>query len=93
MSSDSIRVEVVYAKPDRQVILEIELPSDSTAERAITASGILQEFPEIDLSKQKIGIFSQICKLDKTLENGDRVEIYRPLTQDPMAARRNRAHK
>lgn len=90
MANDSMRVEVAYAKPERQVLLEIDLPIESTVEQAIQASGLLQQFPEIDLTQQKAGIFGQVCKLDKTLQDGDRVEIYRPLAQDPMTARRNR---
>jgi len=93
MADDLIRVEVAYARPEQQVVIEVELPIEGTVEQAILASGILQQFPEIDLNRQKVGIFSQVCKLDKTLQNGDRVEIYRPLTQSPMQARRERHKK
>ncbi|WP_425311400.1 RnfH family protein [Methylomonas methanica] len=86
-------VEVAYATPQRQAIIAVTLPADSTAEQAIRASGILREFPEIDLSVQEIGIFGSACKRDKTIADGDRVEIYRPLVQDPMEARRNRVRK
>lgn len=90
MAAEFIHVEVAYAKPDLQLIIALSLPSGSSAEHAISTSGLLQQFPEIDLSTQKIGIFGAICQLDKPLEEGDRVEIYRPLSQDPMTARRNR---
>ena len=90
MATELIKVEVAYAMPEKQALISLNLPFGSTAERAITASGILQQFPEIDLSTQKIGIFGTLCKLDKPLTEGDRVEIYRPLIQDPMTARRNR---
>ena len=93
MGNDLIRLEVAYAKPELQTVIEIELAIDSTVEQAIKASGILQQFPEIDLNRQKVGIFSQACKLDKAVQTGDRIEIYRPLTQNPMSARRNRAQK
>ena len=93
MGNDLIRVGVAYAKPELQTVIEIELAIDSTVEQAIKASGILQQFPEIDLNRQKVGIFSQACKLDKAVQTGDRIEIYRPLTQNPMSARRNRAQK
>lgn len=93
MAVKLIQVEVAYAKPERQLLIELTLPADSTIEQAIQTSGILQQFPEIDLNQQKVGIFSQACKLDKALQDGDRVEIYRPLTQDPMTARRNRLQK
>ena len=93
MAEETIRVEVAYALPERQAVIELALPTDSTVEQAIQASGILLQFPEIDLSRQKVGVFSQVCKLDKVLTDGDRIEIYRPLRQDPMDARRGRLQK
>lgn len=90
MADEIILVEVAYATPDRQVIVAVDLPLDGTVEQAIQASGILQQFPEIDLNQQKVGVFGQICKLHKPLTNGDRVEIYRALQQNPMDARRGR---
>ncbi len=89
----NIHIEVAYAKPEQQVVIRLTLPLGGTAQDAIAASDLLQQFPEIDLTTQKIGIYSQICKPDKALEDGDRVEIYRPLAQDPMTARRNRMQK
>ncbi|MDX8126644.1 RnfH family protein [Methylomonas sp. OY6] len=86
-------VEVAYATPDRQLLIPISLAANSTAKQAIEASGILREFPEIDLGQQKVGIFGQICNLDKNLSAEDRVEIYRPLKQNPMDARRGRLQK
>ncbi|MDD2761769.1 MAG: RnfH family protein [Methylomonas sp.] len=86
-----MRVEVAYAAADRQAIIEIELPLGSTVEQAIQASGILEQFSEIDCTRQKVGIFSQVCKLQQTIQDGDRIEIYRPLIQNPMDARRKRA--
>ncbi|CAD6876590.1 RnfH family protein [Methylomonas sp. EbB] len=93
MADDLIAVEVAYAMPDRQVLIPISLPANSTAKQAIEVSGILREFLEIDLSQQKVGIFGQICNLDKNLSAEDRVEIYRPLKQNPMDARRGRLQK
>ncbi|WP_298219748.1 RnfH family protein [Halothiobacillus sp.] len=86
-------VEVAYAKPDQQVILKVNVPDDATAQTAIDASGILERFPDIDLEKQKIGIFSRLVALNQRLQPRDRVEIYRPLLADPKAARRERAAK
>ncbi|WP_425257054.1 RnfH family protein [Methylomonas defluvii] len=93
MADDLIAVEVAYATPDRQLLIPISLAANSTAKQAIEASGILREFPEIDLGQQKVGIFGQICNLDKNLSAEDRVEIYRPLKQNPMDARRGRLQK
>lgn len=86
-----ISVEVAYALPDRQVIVTTVVPSDSTAQQAIELSGIVEKFPEIDLGKNKIGIFSRLVPLTQTLQAHDRIEIYRPLIADPKAARRERA--
>ncbi len=87
----TIIVEVAYGTPAKQVIETVELDEGSTVEDAIKASGILQEFPEIDLTKNKVGIFSKITKLDKPLEHKDRVEIYRKLIADPKEVRKQRA--
>jgi len=86
-----IHVEIAYAKPDEQVIIPIEVEEGTTAEQAIQQSKIQQRFSEIDLVKQKIGIFSKACKLNAVLREGDRIEIYRPLIADPKAVRKKRA--
>jgi len=80
-------VEVAYALADRQKILRFAVTEGCTAVQAIRQSGILLEFPEIDLASVKIGVFSQAVTLDTVLRAGDRVEIYRPLTLDPKQAR------
>ena len=87
------QVEVSFASPDKQVVISVNLPDDSifTVKKAIVASGIMQQFPEIDLAKMAVGIFSKVCKLETVVGQNDRVEIYRPLHQHPMDARRNRA--
>lgn len=88
-----MKVEIAYARPDVQVILPLQVTEATTVETAIRRSGILERFPEIDLSQNKVGIFSKPCKLEQTLREGDRVEIYRPLIADPKESRRNRAAK
>ena len=87
----TIRVEVAYATPAEQVILEVIEPPPLTVEAAIRHSGILEKFPEIDLGQNKFGIFGKAAKADALLREGDRVEIYRPLIADPKEARRKRA--
>ncbi len=91
MPQEQILIEVAYATHDRQKLVVVKLPAGSTAEEAIQRSGILSEFPEIDLSINKVGIFSKACKLDTPLRDKDRVEIYRPLIADPKEVRRQRA--
>lgn len=87
---DEIVVEVVYALPERQQVVTLTLPATATVEQALQASGLLQICPELDLATIKVGVFSQICSLQKVLQHDDRLEIYRPLAQDPKQARRSR---
>lgn len=87
---EMIQVEVAYARPDRQVILPVMLPAGVTIEQAIEQSGVLSEFPEIDLGQNKVGIFGKLSKKTAELRPGDRVEIYRPLLADPKEVRRRR---
>lgn len=84
-------VEVAYALPNEQLIVPIKVSKGITAEQAIKASGIMREFPEIDLAINKIGIFGKLSKLDAPLRHLDRVEIYRPLIADPKEVRKQRA--
>lgn len=86
-----ITVEVSYALPEEQIILSLEIASDCTVEEAIKRSGILEAFPQIDLDSDKVGIFGKMCKLNATLRNKDRVEIYRKLIADPKESRRQQA--
>ncbi|MGA7799258.1 MAG: RnfH family protein [Gammaproteobacteria bacterium] len=90
-SADRIAVEVAYACPDEQVIMALEVPAGTTLEQAVQQSGILERFPEIDLSSAKMGIFGKLNKRDYVLRPGDRVEIYRPLIADPKEIRKQRA--
>ena len=90
-SNQKITVEVAYAKPELQRILVIQVNEGCTIQDAIECSGILELFPEIDLTKQKVGIFGKKKELMDALQQHDRVEIYRPLTMDPKEARKKRA--
>lgn len=90
-NADRIPVEVAYALPEKQVILKLNIAADTTVESAIRSSGILEQFPDIDLSKNKVGIFGKPGKLTDVLHPGDRVEIYRPLIADPKEVRKMRA--
>jgi uncharacterized protein len=84
-------VEIAYARRESQLIIPLEVDPTLTAEQAIRRSGILERFPEIDLTVNKIGIFGKLISLDQPLRTGDRVEIYRPLIADPKQARQQRA--
>ena len=89
--AETIHVEVVYARPDRQEVTSLTLPAGSTAGQAIEASGLLARYPEIDLTKNKLGIYAKLAKADTALRDRDRVEIYRPLIGDPKEVRKQRA--
>ncbi len=84
-------VEVAYALPHQQVILPLHVGTGITVEEAIRLSNIMENYPEIDLSRNKVGIFGKLRKLDEALRPGDRVEIYRALIADPKEIRRQRA--
>ncbi len=84
---------VSYATPEQQVELSLDIASGTSAQQAIVQSGILEKFPEINLAKQKIGVFSRLVSLDYVVKAGDRLEIYRPLQIDPKAARLLRAER
>lgn len=78
-----MQIGVVYCEPGQQVWLKLELPETTRAGEAITASGLLERFPHLDLGTHKIGIFGRLVKPDAALQDGDRVEIYRPIFADP----------
>jgi len=88
---EMINVEVSYARPDAQVILAVSVDAGATVEEIINLSGVLDQFPEIDLAVNKVGVFGKLSKLKATLNAGDRIEIYRPLIADPKEVRRRRA--
>lgn len=88
---ENFQVEVVYARPDIQVLIPLEVEEGTTLRTAIERSGVLERFPEIDLEKAKVGIFGKLSKLDTMLRAKDRVEIYRPLIADPKEVRKQRA--
>ena len=90
-SAERISIEVAYARPEEQVILKLDVAPDTSIQQAIEQSGMLERFPEIDVGTLKAGIFGKLKKLTQTLQQGDRVEIYRPLIADPKQVRKERA--
>ena len=86
-----IAVEVAYALPEKQYLQRVTLQEGATVEEAIRASGLLELRTDIDLTKNKVGIYSRPAKLSDIVHDGDRVEIYRPLIADPKELRRQRA--
>ena len=89
--SNDITIEVAYAAARSQTILRLRVKSGTTVGEAIKQSGMLEQFPEIDLGLNKVGIFGKLARTDMLLRDRDRVEIYRALIADPKEARRRRA--
>ena len=88
---ETIRVEVAYARPDKQAVLPVEVPAGATLEQAIVLSRIQEQFPEIELARAEVGVFGKLSRLSATARPGDRIEIYRPLIADPKVVRKQRA--
>lgn len=86
-----IVVEVIYASEDKQTVFELSVPENTTVEQAINLSRVCQQHPEIDLKQNPIGIFSKKVQLTTQVQEGDRIEIYRPLKQDPKDRRLKKA--
>ncbi|MEZ8825844.1 RnfH family protein [Vibrio sp. 10N.261.55.A7] len=93
IESEMIHVEVVYALPDEQRVFTLVVNKSMTVEEIIAQSGVLKLYPDIDLDKNKVGVFSRNVKLDATVHDKDRIEIYRPLLADPKEIRRKRAEQ
>ena len=87
-----MKIEVIYALPERQELVTLDLPEGSTVQQAVEASGLLQKYPDIELGgRNKLGVFAKLVKPDAVLRDRDRVEIYRPLIADPKEVRRQKA--
>lgn len=85
---DILQVSVAYAEESDGAWLSVEVPDGATVREAIEHSGILERFPHIDLDSQKVGIFGKVTQLENPVQEGDRVEIYRPIIADPKTVRR-----
>lgn len=88
-----MKIEVCYALPQKQEIIAIELDASATLADAVRASGLMEKYPGISLELTKFGVYGKISRADSRLNEGDRVEIYRPLIADPKEVRRKRAEE
>ena len=86
-----MRIEVAHARPEAQYLRALNVPEDTTVRQAIEISGLLELHADIDLAQHAVGIFGRLCSLEDRLQEGDRVEVYRPLRVDPKLRRRQRA--
>jgi len=89
----TINIEVAYALPDVQRIIPLQVNEGIELIDAVKQSGILDEFPDIDIEQSKVGIFGKLKKANTALREGDRVEIYRKLIADPKQVRKERAEQ
>lgn len=86
-----MRVEVVFAGEDEQVLRALELPEGATVAEVIEASNIARQFPGTDLRKLPSGVWGKRVERSYVVRDGDRVELYRPLENEPREARRLKA--
>ena len=91
--ADMVQVYICYATPEREFIRPMQVEAGTTIGAAIEQSGVLAEFPDINLATQPVGIYAKKKTLDTVLRERDRVEIYRALVADPKDSRRKRAAK
>ena len=91
LSGGRLAIEVAYARPGVQRVVRLEVSPGTTLRGAVEQSGVLEEFPEIDLARSALGVFGTVRGPEEPVRAGDRVEIYRPLAADPKQRRRERA--
>ena len=91
MARPELHITVAYCAPGCEDIAELTLPVGATVADAIRASGVLDRRPEVAAGAPDVGIWGRACAMTQRLEDGDRVELYRPLMVDPKEARRVRA--
>jgi putative ubiquitin-RnfH superfamily antitoxin RatB of RatAB toxin-antitoxin module len=86
-----LRIEVVYALPDRQIAVSVRVPCGATVADAVDRADLAALLPGVDIDNAPVGIFGRVVSRSAVLRDGDRVEIYRPLVADPKQSRRLRA--
>lgn len=90
----TLRVAVACSpRAGTAIEVEVALPAPATVFDAVRASGVLERYPELSIGEPSVGIWGRACPIDTVLADGDRVELYRPLTMDPNEARRLRARR
>ena len=91
--AEKYRIEIAWGDSQGQVLLEMEVAPGTTLMEAINSSGIRDQVPGIEVNEARLGIFSRKKSPNYVLQNGDRIEIYRPLLADPKEIRRRRANE
>ena len=87
-----INVEIVYAQPQRSIAKPLSLPTGALIADALKLAAEDEEFQGVDLANAAVGIFGKVVPRNHALQEGDRIEIYRPLLDEPKLARRKRAN-
>ena len=93
MSAAPIRIEIVYAEPQRAIVKTLNLAAGSRIADALRLAALDPDFSGVDLASSPPGVFGKASSAEHTLKDGDRIEIYRPLAADPKTARRARAQQ
>lgn len=91
--AECIAVEVACAEPDRQTVVRLDVPAGCTAGEALERSGILVAHPALDAARCRLGIFGREVAREHVLAGGERVEVLRPLAEDPKERRRRLARE
>ena len=89
--ANRIQVEVIYALPEEQNLLVVDVEEGVEISQVIQQSGVLKLYPELDLDTMKVGLFGKIAVMSQKVRDKDRIEIYRPLIADPKEVRKKRA--
>jgi putative ubiquitin-RnfH superfamily antitoxin RatB of RatAB toxin-antitoxin module len=93
MITAPLKVEIVYARPERAIVKNLALPPGSRVADALRLAALDPDFSGVDLANSPVGIFGRLTRPEEVLRDGDRLEIYRPLAADPKAARRARVEE
>ena len=86
-----MKITIVAALPGRQIVQNLKVAEGTTIQAAIESSGILEQLRGVDLERNKVGIYGKVKPLCTVLAEGDRIEIYRPVTADPKAIPKRKA--
>lgn len=86
-----IPIQICYAEPERQILIDLEVPENTRLIDAITKSGIIEKL-SLTITEDHVGIFGKKKSFNTLLKANDRIEIYRPLQMTPQELRRNRLH-
>lgn len=83
-----MNITVVYVEGEKKLLQQLVVPEESTVAQAIDKSDLGRKFPHVDIATAKVGVFGKVTKLNAAVNDGDRIEIYRPITADPETAKK-----